>query len=535
MGNRLKIDNTVCEAQSGKLEGKSSRIDTEVYGEIQGRQVKQKKQSSIDLPVKSALLTKIKVNPNDPIARKWQEVRQDPALLESDYEAAKFLVQSRLIYSIVGFQNSTKDGAQKNAIRLNSAGKMTIKKNGIWTPVSQFAEKLEIDGRYNLLTDKRSRSKGWNYLSTTGLTQIDRFCFNDLVPVEQLSQEETKKLAAHAQQFEFGSKAAPDSSRNCVVQIVMNPRSMTSYDNNFLLKNLAAHQPVHASLRVITKDGKVYSPGFGSEEKEDKERKKFLNTLASNNGVPTILDFEEFRKHEGRMVTSIPVTEKDCEKILGRLNEYRHDTLRFNIMNQNCTKLVADIIELAGVKIDNRMSMRKLIISILPDAKDIPVIGPMVHKVRTAAGKAFKAIAVKTPDAIKKPLIITKHVVGYIPDKLINFSLNLGLKVLGASASTKQPSCAEKLDAKYQAENSSMRQFKSILPGWKSLFGDEALYMYHSLPMMQWMLKQSTTIVHPYAKDGKPGMNILPPETSSQLQACGIAKNHWKRRLITVD
>jgi hypothetical protein len=327
------------------------------------------------------------------LTSRWTELGLDLPLFNNDYEGAKFLIKTRVIYSIIGYQNSTADGPTKHEIKVDDQNRMMIKKEGTYVVAVELEKDFTFDKEWQEIASKANRQERWNYFSPDGLVCVDRWLHPEFIPVEQLSDKEMVDLRAHAQHF-YPEGKAPYSElpRDAVIQIFTNPRRQIPGGDFPLITRLEASFPVHAAIRVITSDGKVYSTGFGSTVEEDKytEEGGMLTTI---NGMPTILDYEEFRKHEGRVVTSIPITTEACTKVLDKMIEYRQKTIRFNLAKQNCVQLAVDALDETGVKVNTIIKGKDFIRAIGPSADALPAVGESVGKMKkTILRKASLAI-----------------------------------------------------------------------------------------------------------------------------------------------
>jgi hypothetical protein len=82
--------------------------------------------------------------------------------------------------------------------------------------------------------------------------------------------------------------------------------SSTRIPKHSLTDNLHKSAPVHVGIRIITNNRDVYSFGWQMpfEEQEFVLSNYFSTFLSTAQVNVSMLDFEEFRNHEGRMVTS---------------------------------------------------------------------------------------------------------------------------------------------------------------------------------------------------------------------------------------
>lgn len=447
---------------------------------------------------------------------KLKAVGLDPSLADTCFEDVKLLFDTRLIYSILGLQNSTSEGKIKHRLDVHDNGdgtfELMILKEGRFQSIKDIKKLLEFDKKEGMLCSRGNTDERWNYLNN-GLVAVDRFFHHDrshlenypvqnqyLHEVTQLSALEMSKLLAHAQK----GVAEEDSSkqdRSAVVQFITHPRF--SNESNLLLNNLDAQVPVHCGIRVITNDGKVYSTGFGSTLDEDKFNTGLDKYLATINGQPTNIDYEEFRAHEGRITTSLAVTQENAEKILEQLNSYRREGIRFNILKQNCMRLGTNVLSMAGTELDIRVSLDTTLLRCLPDSKNIPVFGSLLSKTFKVISSISDLIDKKTPQVVKDIFKDIKDCAFYIPRKLGTIVKNILVYSLGGVVASPQFS---KSLSNNELNQDSLESFNCLL---SSIFDDEASDIHHSSVFINWQLSQATTQIHEYTG---PSMSLLPLE-----------------------
>ncbi|MBS0636422.1 MAG: hypothetical protein JSS12_02830, partial [Verrucomicrobia bacterium] len=431
------------------------------------------------------------------ITSKWLELGLDQQLLDNDYEGAKFLVKTRLIYSIVGFQNSTSAGPKKHALKVDTHNHLMIKKEGRYVVCRELDKKYSFDKERQEVVSKKNPLERWNYFSPKGLVPIDRWEYTTFEPIEELSQTEMKELLEHAKKFK-------EDSADCdsVIQIFTNPRKTIAGGNTPLLARLDASFPVHAAIRIITSDGKVYSTGFGSTIDEDKRQQRFLATI---NGLPTMLDYEEFRKHEGRIVTSIPTTKKACRNAIKTLQRYHDESIRFNIATQNCTTLAVDILDITGQKVNNTVKAHDFVRGMLPDAKTMPAIKTPARIISYLHKEVYNEL----PPNLQKAHDIIKRIFEFAPATIATFIGNLVVLALGGTKGTPLP--AGESDG-----SCTLKRKEAILNNPLDFFSSKPSTISSSLHLIQWQLQQPTTAIHSYRG---PAMGILPPQDPDpQLQ-----------------
>lgn len=413
------------------------------------------------------------------VTKKWVALGLDPVHCVTDYSSVAFLVQSHLIYKIVGFQYATSGGALRHAICVDDSGHLLIKKESQYVSVRKLQEDFWINYGWDDIVE-RATGKNWNYLSPDGLIAVNRFTNDLFLPVEQLSQQEMSMLVTHAQSMFPEEKDGVN--RNAVLQIVSDPRVITG-GNSFLLTRLEASLPVHAAVRLISPDGKVYSTGLGWDPLEHRDKRH----LSSVSGIPTILDYKEFRRHDGRIVTSIPITSENCNELLREIEQYRTLKIRYNVVRQNCVKLVEVLLDKTGVKVTTCANFSEIAKNALPSTPKAPFFRQLPRK-----------IGIKTelmPDSVRSQLKRIKKMALFMPRMGSTISINMLFLVLGAGSGS-------------STQAGALESFHSLIDSPKQLFSADAFYANTSLKLMQWQLQQSSTLVYPY--EGRPSMGLLP-------------------------
>ncbi len=292
---------------------------------------------------------------------KWSNLGLQDQWFNDDLKGATTLLVTRLIFPILGFQK-TRDvldseirfNHEKNGIEIRMQGKFVLVKEKI---SNQFIFSKEGGGTIQHAITK----KNWTYLGTNGLLPVDRWTHREFLPVVQLNSTQLLRLREHT------NKSSID---NCFIQIVTVPRNVWSSPNSYLTglkQNYKKNVPLHAYVRLIDKDGFVYSTGFGSTDEQDQLQNE-MGYFSTINGMPTILDYEEFRPHKGRVTTTYPISLDRFNQTLNKIREDRRSTIRFNIQIQNCNTLAIKYLKTAGVDFPSiNMSLRDIIYETLPD------------------------------------------------------------------------------------------------------------------------------------------------------------------------
>lgn len=223
--------------------------------------------------------------------KQWDKLGLRQNWLLQDPDAVQTLFSTRLIYSIVGFE---KTSAMHAPALVSVAGKICMMVEGKYQFVSDQVKDrfvLSSEGGGSIV-QKRDQSK-WTYLGVKGLVPVDRWEHPSFESVVQLDQKQMKRLKDHVE--EETEKTLDDST--CYIQLVTNPRNLCidpSGVRDKLKKNYKKNLPLHAYVRLIDAKGNVYSTGFGSTHEEDLKQNK-MGYFSTINGMPTILDYEEFK------------------------------------------------------------------------------------------------------------------------------------------------------------------------------------------------------------------------------------------------
>jgi hypothetical protein len=415
---------------------------------------------------------------------KWSALGLDPALAQKYPKDVAFLVQSRLIFTIVGLQNSTTEGKDLHAIRDNGTG-LTIAVEGRGPVlVSGLRDSLRFDPKKEALVSKGNEHEVWNYY-LQGLAPVDRFYRKELAatpaydprnaelkPVAKLSKEELALLIQETKE-----KSGKEGEFTGVIQFVTNPR--IEHETSALLRNFEVQTAkIHCGIRFIDKEGYVYSTGLALSSFEDNE---IDHMLKSGNGSAANIDFEEFRGHKGRITTSLPLTAEKESEVFALLQHYRREGVRFNLFRQNCVCFGAHLVKVAS---DEEVSLRLPLESMI--AKMMPT--PLSKTIGVSA-RAFKAIS--------------PTLVGFI-SKIGTLFKNHLAKSMGGTLGS----------ALYSRESGHSKSARPKLASFEHLFDGEnehASDIHHASLFVKWQLEHRATTVSAYKK--APSMSIMPPRT----------------------
>lgn len=421
---------------------------------------------------------------------KWRALGFDEEILEKHADCARFLFQSKLIYSISGYLQTCKD-PHMHGVRRDADGHPLIKVQGRFTRWEHLKPLLQYDSREDVIKSKGSDGieQKWSYFHE-GLIPVDRFNSQQF-PVYQISPSEYSALLSHAKRFYEGGEV---SEKPCIVQLYTTERRQ-GIPNLPYLANFHSQIPVHAAMRVILPDGKVYSFGI---EMLYTEQNKIIANLFSASCMTTkariaVLDYEEFKlgPEDKRWVTSIPVSVEMAKAVLQRVDEINKEYLRFNFAKQNCTRLPEDVLSMLGIDVNLRTTIPQSVWNALPDLDQLPVLGDVVKKIHIWLLGVWEEIVADTPYAIRQLFSWTGHIVCYLPRKCLIIFTNLILYKLGASKSTTPLPQGVKDEAFY--DKRKVQNFSTVIRSWKDVFSEETYTVGHSNELLKWQKKQAST------------------------------------------
>jgi hypothetical protein len=324
-----------------------------------------------------------------------------------------------------------------------------------------------------------------------------------MIPVTRLEEQEQeqKQLLQHALQME-GVSFSEQEPASCVLQICTSPRPRAWMPKNPLFDGVRAVGATHVFFRLIDANGDVYPSGITTSPEEGLMRSGVGKVCMSINGMPAIVDFDEFRVHQGRFVTSIPMTKKQFDLVMGDLNTMRQHGVRFNLFKQNCASLVAALAKRSGVQIGYELDRISMIGALLPHITSFPRLNRLSKQVTglfdTVATKAHLPSMAPVRKGIRTCIrwIMTPSTV------TMNVIFNLALLALGATKGS-----PEEKGMYGQGEGEGIQAFHSLIQSPKDLFSSEPTTIFHSGTMVAWQQRQKSTCFFPYTT---PKMDLLP-------------------------
>src|SRR5581483_10947993 len=417
----------------------------------------------------------------------WEALGLPKSILESHADCARFLMDSRLAFKIVGYRETCGD-ADAHDVKIDGDGHPLIKIQGAFKRWELIKRQLIYDEKSDKILSisyPGSISQSWSYLYPCGLEPKDRLNHHRVVPIYKISASERNRLLAHAQTF-YDTNAEVDRGipKDWVIQFHTSPRrqfvsSIPPLPNNPLLDNVVRNLNTHIVMRLIAPNGDVYSVGL--EMPMDSQNFLWENGLAKFLGTVTAQvnktgDYEEFRPHSGRLVTSIPLSSQRADNIIEFFNAV--GDVPFNFLRQNCSNLMGIVSKMAGYDIPMLTTVKETLFDMLPDIKYIPVIGPAAHKVNQAFCKAALGISAITPRRITDGVTSVSDAVFFIPRKLATLSVNLMIKHFGGATMLHAlPDNTEEEDL-YDAGR--FLNFSRLIKNWQDLFKEQTQEVYHS-------------------------------------------------------
>ncbi|HEX2582589.1 MAG TPA: DUF4105 domain-containing protein [Chlamydiales bacterium] len=394
-----------------------------------------------------------------------------------------FLYDSNIFYSVRAYETSLKDSNSelREGIKIIN-GQPHLLKEGQWTSWNLIIQDIQpsaADKRDYLLRNAQNEWKDCNYLYPNGLIAQTRY--NWVEPVHQLNPNEMDRLYEHGVNF-FKQKAEAPSRENCgFIQVFTGGTGRLG-------------QIGHVGLRMIDKDGAVYSFGFETPNSEVKMAlRNLFSALATYNGTIASRDFKEFSKFDIRRTTTIPVSEEKFHKALEKVKKYAETPLRFNMLHQNCLTFTLDILKTADIPVDIRTSsfLYGLYELLRPSIESTPLLGPAILKVGCIVNPIFRTIKKYTPE----PICFVAKVITFIPCLILTIIKNTVFLIFGAGKQGSPP----KEGAENETNNGErLTSFNRMFNHWTDFFKDDAFNMSLSYKFVDWQMEQGATEIYTF-------------------------------------
>lgn len=428
--------------------------------------------------------------------RQWERLGLPIQIVNQFPDCVKFLLESRLIYAMLGFQATT-GNPNRHGLRLNDDGHPLIMVQGQWMRWGQLKKIIEYDAEEDQI--KTVGYSGhiagiWNYLCSEGLTLCDRLHYDQPFPVIRLSVQAIEQLKIQAQRFyETNPETNPGVKKDCVLQFFTSSRR-EGIMTHPLLENFSRQYPVHIGIRLITANRNVYSFGYQLPAQEarqiaDNPSSTLLKTGDARIGM---LDYEEFRKHQGRLVTSIPITSQNATDILKRVGELNNKRqLRFNYARQNCSALMNELMP-QEYHVDLRTTAKAALWGTVPSLSHIPYIGHLIEMVQKSVERIWNTILDYTPECIQTIFLWMDRIVFALPRECQTIASNLFLWKIGASLMTRPLEEGE--DEEEVDPSGKIGSFSALFRSWTDFFKD--VDVFHSRAFIEWQKRQHSTSFH---------------------------------------
>jgi hypothetical protein len=434
------------------------------------------------------------------LAQKWEKLGLPMSVLENHVDCARFLIESGLAFVIVGYRESCRN-PDLHDLKLDHDGHPMLKMQGRYVRWETISREIHYDPKSEKIKSRAypgSIVQSWNYFQN-GLVPVDRFSYDQVFPVYELTQDEYHRTHQHALKFyETNPEKDPGIAKDCIVQFTTIENRVVP--NGALFDNAQRNYPVHIGMHLITADRKVYSFGYQllPEEAEFLFSDYFSTFLATAEAKIGVRDFEEFRP-VNKLVTSVPLSSQRAQNIINLLNELKDKQLRFQYMRQNCSQLMREVIQLAGYDVDLRTTGKEVLYDALPSLTQIPVIGKIAFLV--------KKIWDSLPTFITVPIEFSADVLLYYPRKIATVATNLLAWKMGAAKKTTP--LQEDVEDEEFYDKKKLQTFSTLIRSWTDVFKDETNAVYHSKYFIDWQKKQRSTFKDTYS--GRPKFVIVPP------------------------
>lgn len=427
------------------------------------------------------------------IAEKWEKLELPASVLENHADCARFLIESKLAFAIVGFQHE---------LRLDHDGHPMIKQQGAWKRWEVLNGELHFDAKLEKIKSREYPGQlvqTWNYFHPQGLMPIDRFNWDRPFSIYELSQDEYDKVKQTAHKFyETNPERDPGIAKDSIVQFTTIDRRILP--DGWMLDNANRNYPVHIGMRVITADRKVYSFGvmMPPEEYAFIFQDYFSTFLGTVDAKINMFDYEEFRPDD-KLVTSIPLSAQRAQNVLDLINDLNKKQFRFQYMRQNCSQLMREVIQKAGYDVDTRTTFKDVVYDAFPSFSQMPLIGAIDSFVRS--------ILSCIPSVVTVPIHFVAEIILIVPKFFATVATNLLAWKMGAAK--KNTPLQEGVEDEEFYDKKKMQNFSSLIRSWTDIFREETNVVYHSKYFIDWQNKQKSTFKVPYT--GKPKLAIVPP------------------------
>ncbi len=427
------------------------------------------------------------------IARKWVSEGFDPSLLATDFSGVEFAVKTRLIYTIATFARSSSSLEGEPMDIKNIHGKAHVLLKGEMTPLSEIERNIQLsfytDGGFE-------KFLGWDFVHPMGFMERDNQKWEKIQdhPCAQLNMETVQKI--------FDNAGAKESDQYILQPIVTTPYNS---DSSAFMKNYENVGRMHSHAFIIGRDGKLWSTG-ALIEKEEYEQIFPSNFLKTGNCKLLSFDYELSRNKNTHHTIYIPMSEKSGEAAFEYLNEVnKGDGFRFNLIYQNCVRVINGLVRIAGHDVDIKESLASTFGKAIPDLKDFPYVGQplqsvvdvinfVIQPIISFLGDVFSSLPPCINKSIRCVAQAAEDLIFYIPRKLLVFSMALIISTkLGGKEMTK-PLIG--IEEQVTDEKTNLAKFQTLYRGFWDLFDEERLIAHQSYILRDWMKLQPSYAIH---------------------------------------
>ena len=426
--------------------------------------------------------------------KKLQEFEMDTSLVHTHPELVRFLFESGSIFQMICFRNSSEQGKEQHVVRAER-NTVFLRVEGRLVSWEEFSKRVEYDKETNRVVTRANFQEGWNYISPDGFVPKERFEYQTIYPVEQLSTESYESLVEHAKKFFLTNpEQHPDEKKDAIYQIVTSRRDW-GIGESYWTHNLIDNLPRHISLRLIDNSGKVYSFGIEMKKKQSEPLTSCFpyTCLTTTNANIAALDFEETHLFQERLITSVPLSQARLEQAVQYLSKQNQEGIRFNLMKQNCTSLGRKLLQDVGYDVDTGYTFYALLSSMCPTLSDMPYIGKaldvVVRIISVVAFHIFATVARYAPNLVLHGISyvsLTFQRIGIVMRNLVVLTLGGG-----CSAYWMEPIPNEKKDL--------LKPFlylNRVVHRWSDLLKEETFDLHYSQKVVEWQRKQQSTHIH---------------------------------------
>lgn len=425
--------------------------------------------------------------------KKWVDAGFPEEVLTTDPDAVHFAVSTHLLYTVLMYRKSA-EILEGDPVTFQIAdGKVLFKVEGEYVPYERIKEII----RYS---ESDEKFPGWNFIHPMGFVHQDSVDCEAIYPIAQLTPEAYHRVATTASHFwsENQEEIDPGREKQYVLQVMTTgrcciPRTWWGVNSDDMM-------PEHSSSRLITPDGRVFS--FGTKLHPDDAKKltsltSFLTTAVSRTCSP---DYDEPRPSDEKRVTSIPITKERFDAIMAFANDMNKGFV-FNFANQNCTRFVAAQMALAGVYVNARTTAAQCYYAMLPNLKDVPLVGrPLVQMIAAIAfvvTPIFDCISALarwiTPYPVRWVFeqgtwVVTElfRRIGAIALNILHFFIMGGGRTLIPLGRSEHRTISP--------DDPIRRSISPTVLRWQDIANPDAFPVYHSSMLREWQTRQRSSV-----------------------------------------